>query len=213
MICLIGSIYLSNTNAKPRFRFGDFVVRVDDTYDSCTYTTGKKCGIFFITAIFCIFVEYEGCFCTWNTFLRADITFGGVNFHLTAKWSAKVQKQLFWYFFQLNYGKNTCCSFARLLSYPFVCCIEILLTIPVFIYPLIWYGQQEISVVGASHRRTWVVILVYHKVMYTRYWSITNNRSFHTELNKQSVKNLSLSKSDWISIWCAQPAASSLKSW
>ena len=43
------------------------------------YTIGKKYGIFFITAIFCIFVESEGCFCTWNTFLRADISFGGVN--------------------------------------------------------------------------------------------------------------------------------------
>ena len=28
------------------------------------YTTGKKYGIFFITAIFCIYVEYAGCFCT-----------------------------------------------------------------------------------------------------------------------------------------------------
>ena len=39
------------------------------------YTTGKKYGIFFISAIFCMFVERAGCFCTWNTFLRADITF------------------------------------------------------------------------------------------------------------------------------------------
>ena len=69
-----------------------------------SYTTGKKYGIFFITAILCIFVECEGCFCTWNTFLRADITFGGVNFHLTAKWSGKVQKQLFRYFSQLDFG-------------------------------------------------------------------------------------------------------------
>ena len=78
-----------------------------------------------------------------------------------------------------------------------------------FIYRLIWCGQQGISVVGASHRTTWVVVLVYHMVMYTKSESIRNNRSFHTELNKQLVKNLSLSKSDWISIWCAQPAASS----
>ena len=133
-----------------------------------SYTTGKKYGIFFITAIFCIFVDCEGCFCTWNTFLRAYITFGGVNFHLTAKWSTKVQKQLFRYFSQLNYGLNSCCPFARLLPYPFVCCIEILLTLPVFIYRLILCGQQKISVVGASHRRMWVVVLVYHKVMYTK---------------------------------------------
>ena len=68
------------------------------------YTTGKKYGIFFIAAIFCIFVEYEGCFCTRNKFLRADINFAGVNFHLTAKWSAKVKKTLFRYFSQLDYG-------------------------------------------------------------------------------------------------------------
>ena len=43
------------------------------------YTTGKKYGIFFISATFCIFVGGAGYFCIWNTFLRADITFGGVN--------------------------------------------------------------------------------------------------------------------------------------
>ena len=37
VFCLISSIYLSNTNANSRFPFGDFVVRVDDTYASCTY--------------------------------------------------------------------------------------------------------------------------------------------------------------------------------
>ena len=69
-----------------------------------TYTTGKKYGIFFILAIFYIFVECAGFFCTWNTFLRANITFGGVNLHLTAKWSALVQKQLFRYFSQFDFG-------------------------------------------------------------------------------------------------------------
>ena len=68
------------------------------------YTTGKNYGIFYITAIFVIFVECAGCFCTWDTFLRADITLGVVNYHLTAKWSADVQKQLFRYFSQLDYG-------------------------------------------------------------------------------------------------------------
>ena len=43
------------------------------------YTTGKKYGIYFISATFCIFVGGAGYFCTWNTFLRADITFGGDN--------------------------------------------------------------------------------------------------------------------------------------
>ena len=66
----------------------------------CLYTTGKHYGISFISTIFCIFVECAGCFCTWNTFLRADITFGGVNLHLTSK----VQKQLCLYFCQLDFG-------------------------------------------------------------------------------------------------------------
>ena len=132
------------------------------------YTTGQKYGILFISEIFCIFVECAGCFCSWNTFLRTDITFGGVNQHLTAKWSAKVPKQLFRYFSQLHYGYNSCCSFIRLLPYPFVCCIEILFKIPLFIYRLFRCVQQRISVVGSSHRRTWGVVLVYHKVMYTK---------------------------------------------
>ena len=38
--------------------------------------TGKKYGIFFIKANFCIFLECEGCFCTWNTFIPADINLG-----------------------------------------------------------------------------------------------------------------------------------------
>ena len=49
----------------------------------------------------------------------------------------------------------------------FVCCIEILRTIPSFIYRIFWCGQQGISVMGASHKRTWGVVLVYHQVMYT----------------------------------------------
>ena len=59
-------------------------------------------------------------------------------------------------------------SLCRLLPYPFVCCIEILCTISLFIYRLFWCSQQGISVVGASHRRTWRVVLVYYKVMYTK---------------------------------------------
>ena len=34
-----------------------------------------------------------------------------------------------------------------------MCCIEILCTIPLFIYRLFWCVQQGISVVGASHKR------------------------------------------------------------
>ena len=44
-----------------------------------TYTTGKKYGTFFISATFYIFMGCTGCFCTGNTFLRADITFGGAS--------------------------------------------------------------------------------------------------------------------------------------
>ena len=128
----------------------------------------QKYGIFFISAMFCIFVECVGFFCTWNTFPRADITLGGVNLHLAAKWSAKFQKQLFRYFFSIRLWLEFLLSLCRLLPYPFVCCIEILCTIPLFIYHLYWCGQQEISVVGASHRRTGRVVLVYHKVMYTK---------------------------------------------
>ena len=64
----------------------------------------KKYGIFFILAIFCIFVHCTGRFCTQDTFLRANITFGGVDLHLTAKWSAMVQKQLFRYISQFDFG-------------------------------------------------------------------------------------------------------------
>ena len=56
------------------------------------YTTGKKYGIFFISTLFCIFVDCAGCFCIWNSFLRGDIAFWRVNLHLTAKWRAKVKK-------------------------------------------------------------------------------------------------------------------------
>ena len=132
------------------------------------YTTGKKYGIFFISVIFCIFVECAGCFCTRNTFLRADITFGGVNLHLAAEWSAKVKKTIISVFLSIRLRLEFLLSLCRLLPYPFVCCIEILCVIPLFIYHLFWCGQQRISVVGASHRRAERVVLVYHKVMYTK---------------------------------------------
>ena len=48
-------------------------------YHIYIYTTGKKYEIFFISATFCIFVGCAGCFCTWNTFLRAEITFKAIN--------------------------------------------------------------------------------------------------------------------------------------
>ena len=127
----------------------------------------KNMEYFAFQRLFAFFVECAGCFCTWNTFLLADITFWGVNLHLTTKWRAKVQKQLCLCISQLDHGYNSCFPLVRLLPYLFVCCIEILFTIPLFIYRLFWCSQQGISVVGASHRRTWGVVLVYHKVGYT----------------------------------------------
>ena len=93
----------------------------------------KLWNFFYFIDFFCIFVGCAECFRTWNTFLQADITFGGVNKYLTAKWSANVQKQLFRYFFQLDYGYNCCFPIIRLLPYPFECCIVILCTIQLFI--------------------------------------------------------------------------------
>ena len=40
------------------------------------YTTGKKYGIYFISAIFLYFVWCVGYIFIWFTFLQADITFG-----------------------------------------------------------------------------------------------------------------------------------------
>ena len=134
-----------NSNTKryswvvwPITRNDTFYVLVN-TASIHTYTPGKKYGIFVILAIFCIFVECAGCFCTWNTFPRANISLGGVNLHLTAKWSAMVQKQLFRHFSQFDCGYKSC-PFVRLLPYPFICCIEILCTIPLLIYCLFWCG-------------------------------------------------------------------------
>ena len=71
-------------------------------------------------------------------------------------------------FFSIRLWLKFFLSLCRLLPYPSVCCIETFCTIQLFIYQLFWCGQQGISVVGASHRRTWRVVLVYHKVMYTK---------------------------------------------
>ena len=40
------------------------------TFSREIYTTGKKYGILFISATFCIFVGGVGYFCIWNTFLQ-----------------------------------------------------------------------------------------------------------------------------------------------
>ena len=93
---------------------------------------------------FCIFMMHEGCYLVWNTFLRADITFWGANSQLTAR------------------------LIVRCLPYPIVCCIELLYTIPLFIYCLMWCDQQGINVVGASRRKKLGVGLACHKVISTK---------------------------------------------
>ena len=73
---------LSNTPLLIEIIFSNFIQMFRLTHwGRVTHiaNAGKKYGIFFISSIFRIFVECVGCFCTWNTFLRADITFGGVD--------------------------------------------------------------------------------------------------------------------------------------
>ena len=113
----------------------------------------------------------------------------------------------------LDAGQNTCCLIVRSLPYLFVCLFEILCTILLFIYHIVWCDRQGISIVGTSHTRTLRVVLVYHKVMYTKALPVTNNLSFHIESKKWSVYNFSISISDRISIWCAQPATPPITSW
>ena len=156
-------------------------------YPLCEYVYGYMCGDGYLHVNIYILIHYRQKI--WNIFYFSDFLhfcgmcrvflylkyippnryyFWGANKHLAAKGSAKVQKQLFRYFSQSDYCKNSCWPLVSLLPYPFVCCIEILCTIPLFIYCLFWCGQPGISVVGASHTRAWGVVLVYHKVMYTK---------------------------------------------
>ena len=65
------------------------------------YTTGKKYGIFFISATFCIFVCGAGYFYTWNTFKRADITFGSL-LALNNKMKRKGSKTIISVFFSIR---------------------------------------------------------------------------------------------------------------
>ena len=61
-------------------QFGKLLVR-----KSCLhiYTTGKKYGIFFISAIYFNFCGVCRCFCIWNTFLRASRYYFWVRFFRT----------------------------------------------------------------------------------------------------------------------------------
>ena len=56
-----------------------------------SYTTGKKYGIFFISANFCIFVGCVRYLFMWFTFLQTDITFGDL-FTLNSKMNHKGSK-------------------------------------------------------------------------------------------------------------------------
>ena len=79
--------------------------------------------------------------------------FLGINSQPIAKWTTKVKKK-FGPFSLLDAGSNSCCLIVRLLTYLFVCLLEILCTITLFIYHLVWCDRQGISIVGTSHRRT-----------------------------------------------------------
>ena len=91
----------------------------------------------------------------------------------------KGSKTIILVFFSIRLWLEFLLSLCKLLPYPFVCCIEILCIIPLFIYHLFWCGQQGCSVVGASHRRTGRVvglpqgdihkILIYHKQQIVSY--------------------------------------------
>ena len=45
----------------------------------CDTLPAKNMEYFLFQRFCCILVECAGCFCTWNTFLRADITLGWAN--------------------------------------------------------------------------------------------------------------------------------------
>ena len=113
--------------------------------------------------------------------------FWGVNSYSMAKWTAKVQKSLFWSFILFDDGENYYYLIVILLPYLFVCLLEILSTISLFIYHLVWCDLQGINTMGTPHRRTPGVFLVYHKVMYTKALPITNISSFHIKWKKWSV--------------------------
>ena len=78
--------------------------------------------------------------------------FWRVNSQSIAKSTTKVQNNYFGPFSLLDAGYISC-LIVRLLPYLFVCLLEILCTILLFIYHLVWCDRQGISIVGTSHRR------------------------------------------------------------
>ena len=94
--------------------------------------------------------------------------FWGSKLAFNSKMKRKGSKTIISVFSSIRLWLQFLLSLCQIDAYSFECCTEILCTIPLFIYRHFWYSQQGISVVGASHRRTWGVVLVYHKVMYTK---------------------------------------------
>ena len=80
--------------------------------------------------------------------------FGGVISHSIAKWTAKVQKQLFWYFFLVRRWLEFLLSHCQIASYLFVCLLARLCKVSLFIYHIVWCDRQGISIVRTSQRRT-----------------------------------------------------------
>ena len=177
VFCNMGFPTATHLNLKSQIRY---ILIANIEFDR-RYTTGKNYGIFSISAILCIFCGAWSMFRCLKYIPTSRHYFLGANSQLTAKWTAKFENSDFGLFFTLDSVYNSCRFIVRCLPYPIVCCIEILQTIPLFIHCLIWCDQQGISIVGASRRRKLWVGLACHKVMFTKPYPVTNNRSFHTE--------------------------------
>ena len=133
------------------------------------YTTGKKYGIILYLNDFLHFCGVCMVFLYLKYIPTSQYYFWGSQFALNRKMKRKGSKTIMslffsirlWLEFLLSLGPITAISIRLLYR-------DIVHNTIVHLTP-IWCGQQGISVVGGLHRRTWGVILVYHKVMYTKY--------------------------------------------
>ena len=90
--------------------------------------------------------------------------------------------------------------FVSLLPYPFVCCIDIVRNA---IFLLSYNFGAWVSIVGASHRRTWGVALVYHKVMYKKILIYHKQQIFSYRIEEAvSLKFLPLNIEPDIDLMC-----------